>query len=419
MAYSFANRSREQRSADIPGTMVLKVESLDHERNAVTGFTRDGEVVTIRLANKEEFANLFVNRTRNTTEEARLRVSGQQTSNRPTTRTLAEKMQTGEGAIQFQSLRKTPQGELVARWMESVSTTAEDTYVHAQVRIPIPRSNQETAGGTIRRRADIVLEPTATAATMDALDRFTTNRLVGDDGKALEADIRSAVLVAVQSADDPGETPTSLVWSRWDEADREFKAGGADLFKRPLNEFNWQAMVPLAAQVGVPFKDLSFDDRRVSQRDRAEAETLYRATQAGEIKVAVAQGFQADIMPRLTGSLVQAEVKANESEGRQSSMSDRGFFEADIGFRLRQGQEGYSSVMSVKQILATEFLPPKASESYSNRTLEALGQRVVAAAEAGGQDLTMRPAPAPKAAPEPSPEPVSPRPNTPSFSPSI
>jgi hypothetical protein len=399
--YSFGNRSRDRRQGnEFLGNIVLKVEEFDHARNAASGTTPDGEVMTIRLADKREFADMFVNRTRFTTQDARERIAAKQTSNRPDMATLDQKIEPGEGAIQFQSVKRMGD-ELVARWMESVSTTADDSYVRAQVRVPIPRSNEETAGRTERRRADIVLEETATAATMDALDAFTANRVTGHDGKGLDGDIRSAVLVAVQAADDPSETPTNLVWTPWDKEVREFRSGGASLFERPLNGHNWETMVPLAAQVGVPFEEIAFDERRVSAADRTEnARALYDATKAGNIKVAVAQGFAAEVMPRLTASIVQSERQSHESEGRVATMADRGFFAADIGLRSRPGQEGFSDQVSVKQILPNEFLQPRASESYAPRTVEALGARAVATAEARGHQLVQ----AQEVAPTPEPE---------------
>jgi len=404
--YNFGNRTRGERSGtEFLGNVTLKIESFDHDRNAATGVTRDGELLTIRLADRREFSEMFVNRTKFTTQDARDRIAAKQTGNRPDTQALAQKMEDGAGAIQFQSVKKTASGELVARWMESVSTTADDSYVRAQVRVPIPRSNEETAGNMDRRRADVILEDTATAATMDALDGFTSNRITGDDGKALAGEIRSAVLVAVQAADDPSETPTNLIWTPWDRDQKTFANGGEALFERPLNQHNWETMVPLAAQVGIPFDRLAFDSERINARDRAEnAPALYEATKAGNIKVAVVQGFSAEIMPRLTGEIVDSEREAIESEGRRATMSDRGFFEADVGLRSRAGQDGYSDQTSVKQILANEFLAPKASESYAPRSLEAMGERAIANAEAKGLDLTVRPVSAPEAAPEPRPE---------------
>lgn len=403
--YSFAgrNRAQQQRNENV-GNVVLKVDEFDHQKNAVTGHTRDGEVMTIRLANKDEFANMFVNRTKHTTQDARERIAAQQTSNRPNTGTLQQKMTEGEGAIQFQGVKKSGD-ELVARWMESVATTADDTYVNAQIRIQIPRSNEDTAGSTERRRADVILEDTATAATMDALDSFTTNRITGDDGKTLDGHVRSALVVAVQAADDPGETPTSFNWTSWDKEAKEFKSGGEAMFDAPLNNHNWETMVPLAAAVGKPFDELKFDSERVNAEIRTEhAPALYAATEAGNIKVAVAQGFTAEIMPQQTKQLVASEATALESDGRRATMSDRGFFNADVGLRTREGQEGYSAQTSVKTILANEFLPPKAADNYAPKSLEAMGQQVIAKAEAGGQTLTVKPNVAPEPAPQPEPK---------------
>ena len=403
--YSFGNRSRGQRNSnnDFIGNVVLKVESFDFQRNAATGITTDGEEMTIRLADAKEFADMFANRQRYTTEDARLRVGKQQTGNRPGMDTMAQKMEIGVGAIQFQSVKRIGNDELVARWMESVATTMDDTYVRAQVRIPVPKSNEETAGANDRRRADIVLPNTATAATMEVLDQFTQNRITGDDGRTLDGDIRSAVFVAVQSVDDPVETPSSLVWVGWDKENKRLETGGEALFDRPLNAHNWETMVPLAAQAGVPFSDLKFADSVNAQDRGTNAPGLYDATMAGNIKVVVAQGFTAEIMPRLVGDLVKSEQAALDSEGRRATMSDRGFFEADIGLRYRDGSGDYSAQTSVKQVLANEFLPAAAANNYVRRELEAIGERAISAAESRGVVLTKPQEIAPAPAPEPSP----------------
>lgn len=401
--YSFGNRQRGQRNSnsDFIGNVVLQVQEFDFGKNAATGVTTDGEVMTIRLADAKEFADMFVNRQRYTTEDARTRLARSQTSNRPNMEGLNQKITEGFGAIQFQSVKRLDNDELVARWMESVATSPEDSFVRAQVRIPIPKSNEETAGQNDRRRADIVLENTATVATMETLDQFTSNKITGDDGRELPGDIRSAVVVAVQSVDDPTETPTNMVWASWDRDNREFKSGGEALFERPLNTHNWETMVPLAAQVGIDFKDLKFDNGVNAQDRGTNAPGLYDATKAGNIKVVVAQGFTAEIMPRLTGDLVKSEQAAFDSEGRKATMSNREFFEADIGLRSREGNGDYNAQTSVKQILANEFLPPAAAPSYAPRSLDALGERAVAAAESKGLNLTVQKEAAP--APQPAP----------------
>lgn len=403
--YSFSNRSRggEARNQNL-GNITLQIEEFDHEKNAATGITSDGEVMTIRLSTKDEFADMYVNRSRFTTQDARERIASQQTRKRPDTQGLNQKMQGDElGAIQFQSVKRKDDGELVARWVKSLTTSPEDTFVNAQVQIKIPRSNEETAGRDERRRVDIVLEDTAAPATMELLDTLTSNKIAGDDGRQLDGQIRSTVVVAVQSANDPSETPTSGVWTAWDGEAKTFKQGGEALFEKPLNQHNWETMVPLAAAVGVPFKNLKFDNGVNAQNRTENAPALYDATQAGNVKVAVAQGFTAEAMPKLRDTLVAAERDSIESDGRIAMMSDRGFFNADVGLRSRPGQEGYSAQTTVKQILANEFLAPKASDNYAPRTLETVGERIIAKAEADGSQLTM--SNAMDAQPEPSPEP--------------
>ena len=403
--YSFGNRQRSgdnDKSSEYLGNIVLAVESYDHEANAVTGVTADGETMTIRLSSAKEYADIYVNRRQHTTQDARERIARKQTGARADTGTFRMKLDDGEGTIQFQSVRKLDNGELIARWAESLTTNAKESYVRAQVHIPIPTSNQETSGRNDRRRVNIVLPDTASPATRENLDIFTQNRVTGDDGKELAGQIRSAVMVAVQAADDPTETPTRLVWTSWDSQAKSFKAGTDALFEKPLSKMNWEIMVPLAASVGVKFNDLKFGSD-VSGGDRnANAPALYDATMAGNIKVVIAQGFNAEAMPRLTEELVKMEKEAHESEGRKPMMSDRGFFAADVSLRSREGAVGFHAETSVKQILKNEVLQPAASQGYAPRGLYSLGEQIMAAAEQKGLKLTVQPQPDPTVLKEPA-----------------
>lgn len=419
--YSFSNRSRSEKPENNKlGNITLQIEEFNHAENSATGVTADGELMTIRLANKDEYADMFVNRSRVTTADARERVAAKQTRSRPDMEALEQKMKGDElGAIQFQQVKRLDDGELIAKWMESLTTTPDDTYLNAQVQIKIPRSNAETAGREPRRRVDIVVEDTAAPATMELLDTLTSNKIAGDDGRQLEGDIRSTVIVAVQAADDPSETPTAGVWTPWDAEAKSFVQGGKALFDRPLNPHNWEAMVPLAAAVGVPFEDLKFDNK-VNATDRNEnAPALYDATVGGHIKVAVAQGFTAEAMPRLRDKLVELEEDEHEADGRVAGMSDRGFFSADVSLRSRPGQEGYNAQSAVKQILPTEFLTPKKADSYAPRTLEAVGARIIAKAEANGSELTLSNSVSTEPSPKPEPSPAQKPQNAPSMTPSI
>ncbi len=403
--YSFGNRQRSgdnDKSSEYLGNIVLAVESYDHEANAVTGVTADGETMTIRLSNAREYADIYVNRRQHTTQDARERIARKQTGARADTGTFKMKLDDGEGTIQFQSVRRLDNGELIARWAESLTTNAKESYVRAQVHIPIPTSNQETSGRNDRRRVNIVLPDTASPATRENLDIFTQNRVTGDDGKELAGQIRSAVMVAVQAADDPTETPTRLVWTSWNSEAKSFKAGTDALFEKPLSKMNWEIMVPLAASVGVKFNDLKFGSDVPGGDRNANAPALYDATMAGNIKVVIAQGFNAEAMPRLTEELVKMEKEAHESEGRKPMMSDRGFFAADVSLRSREGAVGFHAETSVKQILKNEVLQPAASQGYAPRGLYSLGEQIMAAAEQKGLKLTVQPQPDPTVLKEPA-----------------
>jgi hypothetical protein len=123
---------------------------------------------------------------------------------------------------------------------------------------------------------------------------------------------------------------------------------------------------------------------------------------AGNIKVVIAQGFNAEAMPRLTEELVKMEKEAHESEGRKPMMSDRGFFAADVSLRSREGAVGFHAETSVKQILKNEVLQPAASQGYAPRGLYSLGEQIMAAAEQKGLKLTVQPQPDPTVLKEPA-----------------
>ena len=68
--YSFSNRKQNRKSNEFIGNVTLRVTEFDHERNAASGTTADGEFLTVRLADKREFADNFANRTRYTIHDA-------------------------------------------------------------------------------------------------------------------------------------------------------------------------------------------------------------------------------------------------------------------------------------------------------------------------------------------------------------
>lgn len=396
--YSFAKENAQQSNNRSPhgDRVTLLATEFDKENNAISGMTKDGEMLTVRLANKDEYADHFVNRTKFTTEDARLREAGARTNNRMDVAGIESKMPDGQGAIQFQGVRNVgtqEQPELISRWMESVSTKPEDTYTEAQVQIVVPKSNDETKGNTDRRRVDMVMDDTSTAASMDALNDFTRNRITGDDGKTLDGQIRSAVFVATQPTNEPNEMRANLVWTGFDKESKSFEAGGEKLFDRPLNDKNFETMVPLAAAVGVKFEDLKFDDR-VNQD---KASQLFEATEAGNVKVAVAQGATSFAMPRATEKLIKSEQASEQSNGNVPSMSDRGFFKAQVGFRSASDPKGeYPDSTSVKTILQDEFLPAKNNDAYSPKWMRSMGHDIMAKAEQSGAELTVQQAPQPK-----------------------
>ena len=405
---NFGAQERERRD-DRLGFVTLQVTEFDQEKNSITGVDPNGEVMTVRLATQAEFADMYVNRNVHGTEEARMAHAKKSLARRPDAKKVETFFNAGDdgvlGAVQISDVRKVGNGDLVGRWPKSLSTEPSDTHLQAQVRINRPRSNAETQGGTNRRKVDMVLPDTATSPTMDVLNEMTQNRVTGADGRQLDGMINSAVMVGVEDVRN-GSTGGSFVLSPWDKDVKQFASGADAILDRPLNKFSWQTVVPLAAAVGKPFEELKFDERLPADIRNEAAADLYAETQAGNIKVAVAQGFKAEIMPEQVKDILRLEDLARESDGGKAQMTDRGFFSADVSFRSRESSDPqYADSVSVKDILETEYLVPQASDSYSPKKIHSMGADVVASAEASGSQLTMEAAPT--AAPEPENKPKS------------
>lgn len=366
------------------GNIAITVESFDRDTNTVHGFDpKTGEELSIRMATREEFADIYVNRDRFTTEESRRQQAINQTRRQPTVGGMANNVAGDTVVLQMQSVVRKPDGELVARWMNALNTQPEiDAYRPGYIDVHIPKSNEETKGAYERRFASVVFTDDTEAATMAALDHMTSNRIRGLEGNVLEGRIRSAVMVAVS---DGLNTDTALLRTAYDRETKDFVAGGAALLEQPATKFSWKAQTALAAMVDKPFRELRFNDD-VSKDEAAE---IYQAVQDGYVSVAITPAVQADLMPQITDKIVKLENSAAKDDGATARMSGRKFYEADISFRSMPAKDDFPATTNIKEIMTTGFLKPENDPNHVAIRLADLGAQSIV--KAGGHDALVKP----------------------------
>tara|TARA_R110000737_G_scaffold127218_3_gene159771 strand:+ start:28989 stop:30293 length:1305 start_codon:yes stop_codon:yes gene_type:complete len=367
------------------GHVTLQVESFDNNNNSVTGTDPlTGEEMTVRMATKDEVADVYADRRRFTTEEQRHNWARSQTKKQPTTRSLGNNMM-GDGAVvQMQNVRELPDGDLIARWANFVTTDPSiDTYKRAEIDVHIPKNNSDTKSPFERRFATILFPDDARSATPQSVTEMTQNRVVGDDGGAPDAMIRSSVLVTVS---DGSLVESGMARTSFDHDTKSFNSGPDALFDAKLDRFNWMPMAALAGRLEKPFEELTFDTesrRKIPEPDKTMqmAKAVYDATQRGELDVVVTPGVTADLMKHVTEKVLRSEANA-EKNPNAATLSDRRFYTADVGFRVNEGQNDYPDALGIKEIHPSERLYSKSSEMNVQRNERSIGETALQTAQA-------------------------------------
>ncbi|MCB5411722.1 hypothetical protein [Pseudogemmobacter faecipullorum] len=401
------------------GEVPLKITAINAATNSVTGVDLrkdDGSEVTISMVSVGEYADFYTNRNRFTNAQARTEEASKQLAKQPTAKGLGRNGVEIGDVVQMQSVKELTDGKIVARWMNALTTDgqANDAYKRMQIQISIPKDNASTEGKYERRAARAFDIEATVPATREALESMTDGRVRRDDGRALEGAMRNSVLVAIS---DGVDTKSVAVDMGWDRQKNQPATGVEALFNRDLDNFNYRPMAALAGRVGVPFENLKFLDGNarngIQDHDaaRAAAQEYYDAGKRGDVGVTITPGFVGDLMVHIKQNIMAREQSAAKSS-RAVSLSERGFFTADVAImsspeRVSNDGEVRGPQSAFKQILPAEFLHPTADEKFVRRKASDLGHDAITAAMDKDRNAVFAPNPTYKPS-EPAPKPEEP-----------
>lgn len=370
------------------GDIAVRVTKLDSSTNSVTGINMSSpelEEVTISFATVGEYADFYSNRNRFTNADARQQEASRQLAKQPTVKSLSRNAVEINDVVQFQSVKELADGKLIARWANAVTTNAQaaDAFARMEIMISIPKDKQSTEAKYERRVARAFNMADTAPASREALDDMTDAKVRNSDGRVLEGSMRNAVLISITDGTDVKATGVDMPWGNGGPA-----TGSDALFARPMDSFNYQPVAALAAKVGVPFERLSFveagstnapQDMKFAQETARE---IYEASQRGDVGVAITPGYVGDLMLHIKQNIIAREQQAANNT-RTVSLSERGFFTADIG--LMSGVETNDpktgevrpAQTAFKQILPAEFMHPTSDDKFIRRKASDLGDDAI------------------------------------------
>lgn len=382
--------------------IALRVEEFDVEKNAATGVNIEtGEVQTVYMVTKAEFAKLYVNPQQHTNDKARMDQAERSLKKQPHVKKMASDARSPETVIQFQSVKQLNNegGRLVARWANAVTTDSEREFAaRAQVKVNIVPARD---GREERRRITAYLIDQTVSASRDSVDAAYNGRLRADVGTDPFEETRIARPFLVSVVDDNKRVESATVYQMWDSEAADVRTGIDAVFDQKVGRFEVMAMSALAAKVGMPVEAVKFDvDENGKYGIRAAdvpefekvRQAVYEAAQQGQLAVTITPGVQALTMKHLKDTLMTAE-----QGGRGMNLTDRGFWEADISLQAQpanQRDDGrvFPATWQIKEARPAEFLVARDDPQYVHRTVLDLAEMAVVTAEAKGE-LVFTPVP--------------------------
>ena len=379
------------------GQLPVQVESFDPKTNTVDGTNlRSGEQITVRLANADEIAALYVNRDRHPTEEARRRIANEQIANRPDLRTLDRKTTPGlEGQVlQMQGAIKKPGGEVVARWPRAVTANTElDVAVRGEIEFVKVQTERNDW-----RRANVVQPRMSQALTIETLDRSLQNMAVGADGTVAEGEVSSRPMVTIQDRSDNAEAAFLYSPAVGQGSDRRLLAGAdgpdAAFQNIAMSPYNHRVMAAVAGRVDIELEDLKGFDR-LSDTQREASEIIHDMSRQGQLEVAITPGFSANLLKNLSDDVIRSETEKTTT----GPLTGRGYYEADMSLRTYEGDGDKPIDARLKEVLETGPLRHPENRNFVKRDKDTVAAAAIQHARdnAGGMEALMRPAPSAQA----------------------
>lgn len=387
MSLSLRDFQRPRRENLSLGNVHVQVEDYLRDENgrayAVQGFNlKDGSEVTIRLADAERFAKLFLN----PNEDLALRVKAaeQQIAKRTTMREIGasrgNKAVPVGGVISISSVRPDFETEdLYGRWPNAVVSDpnielALPAVFEVRSKLVKPPSGREF------KTAYINAYFPRQAKSGNDVDRAALDRMLSGKLNDTGAPFRTNLAVTVQLG---GETATYAFRPKQIKmGENEYRSTQSvqEALATPLKKLNdAAAAVAVAAKADIPFEQLHFELHERDADKLPALQKLYKQVSDGTVPVTFIPG--ATMQPsRFTTDALMGQKRNDAGEVSASNTPeqaflDRGFVSGVLGVRYIAAENGAIIDPIVKAIFSDEALPKKGSEYFIRHDLEAVGHR--------------------------------------------
>lgn len=369
MGFKMSSLSTKKTRNENLGHIALEVDTFDTEKNAFSGVNIEtGEAMTVRMATRDEFAGFYVSRNKFDTEDKRKTDAARQMRKQPSAASMADKVEVGS-VLQMQSVFKLENGDHIARWVKSVTTSPENqAAMTAMVEINKPYDDDETK--PVRKATAVLVDETFTPEGQGArenLDNLLTNN--GEGRLPFDFAANTGVLVAFSNDE---ETQGYRLMTGYQEVgegeEKKYEpilGLEENITRQPYDVRDAIAQTTLAAVTDVPFEDLQAPSK-TDDYDPDALRGLYDAVKAGELEVSAAPVVQGRLMPFVTDDVVASESAEKMNKG--ASLSQRGFFPAHFSLQLGdtkpESNERYAT--SFRDILQKEkWLRPTTDDKFT------------------------------------------------------
>lgn len=388
-----ANNEESSSKITRMGNVPVQVEDWDRKTNTIEGINlRSGEQVSIRLATGDEIADFYVNRNKQPTEDGRKRVANEQIANRPDLKTLNSKVRPAlEGQIvQLQGTLKKADGEMIARWAKPVTADLDlDIAMRGEAEFVKVQTKDVDF-----RKMNFVQPRLAQPVTRESLDSALQNMAHDHHGQVAEGEVGSRPLVVMQDRSGNIESGFLYTPSVGTGKDRYLLAGAdgpdAAFQNIKMSQYNHRIVAATAGRADVELSELKDFDKLTPDQQQVST-TIHDMARRGQIEMAIAPGFTANLLPNQSKAVIQSEENTRGS----GSLSGRGFYEADISLRTYRNDADSPVDARVKEVIETSFLHNPSSPSFVRRDKDAIAGNAIQHARDnhGGLDELSLPSP--------------------------
>ena len=346
---SFKDEGGMDARSESVGDVAMKVESYDRRAKSLNGMNVEtGEAMSIRLAVREEFARFYVPGDRSL--DSKLEIADAKMSNRQSMNDVYRRAG-DDGVVLLSQVKQLASGEHIARWPNAM-VTQPDNEAFLQGAVRLVQRDKRDADGSASGQKTVSMSayfPEAARPLYD-LKKTDFDSMMSGRAPGMDAPLPRVTVVAVEL--DGQVKGSALFQPSTKEAGIENGIDAA--MSRRVNKYSAMAATVVAAQTGKAFDSLDLSDGGINEVRRQFLGRLYDAVQSKDVNVAVFEGLQSHMMPKIRGNLLNEDHKAN-------AMLDRGFFDAKFVLRLDPSWEDNSSPV-VTTVVSDGFLGPKTDQ---------------------------------------------------------